>query len=70
DRDELRRGLAREGIFAPIHWELPGAVTVREHPREHAIAASIVSLPCDQRYDAADMERVAASVRARTVTVT
>lgn len=58
DRDEGVRRLARHGLFCARHWaELPC-------PRDSfgdawALAARTLSIPCDQRYDEADMDRAA-----------
>ena len=58
----LRRYLASHHVYAPHHWNnLPSDPL--EYPREHQLAARLVTLPCDQRYDLADMRKVAALVR-------
>jgi len=49
NRDELRRILAKNGIFAPVHW-LDSA--------DETKAKSLLSLPIDQRYTADDMKRI------------
>ncbi len=49
NRDELRKSLAQNGIFAPVHW-LDSA--------DEAKAKSLLSLPIDQRYNADDMKRI------------
>jgi dTDP-4-amino-4,6-dideoxygalactose transaminase len=60
------RALAAEGCFCPRHWAyLPSPQT--DFPAAHFLAAHLVSLPCDQRYVAADMERLAAAVRRHAV---
>jgi hypothetical protein len=48
-RDELRKILAKNGIFAPVHWL---------DSLDDELANTLLSLPIDQRYQAADMERV------------
>lgn len=49
NRDEFRKTLAENGIFAPIHW-LDSA--------DETKAKSLLSLPIDQRYNADDMKRI------------
>ena len=59
----VRRAMAKEKIFVPTYW---GNV-LRDCPQdsiEYDFAANILPLPCDQRYDEEDMERVAAVLRA------
>ncbi|MFT3733883.1 MAG: DegT/DnrJ/EryC1/StrS family aminotransferase [Rhodocyclaceae bacterium] len=54
--------LHAEGIFAAVHWRnLPSPAA--DFAAEHRLAASLISLPCDHRYDADDMHRVACRVR-------
>jgi dTDP-4-amino-4,6-dideoxygalactose transaminase len=60
-RDAVVAGLAARGIFAARHWRrLPSPAG--EFASEHCLAAELVTLPCDQRYDPVDMERVASTV--------
>lgn len=62
DGDTYRRKLAEQHIYVPTYWknvidgEPEGSV-------EHDLAANVLALPCDHRYGAADMERVASAVR-------
>ena len=59
--DAVRR-LAGEGLFCARHWaDLPSPAA--EFPAAHALAGQLVSLPCDHRYGAADMDRLAAAAR-------
>lgn len=56
--------LAEERIWAPRHWaDLPS--DAQAFPDAHALSRQLVSLPCDQRYGAADMARVTEVVRRR-----
>ena len=59
----VRKALAAEKIFVPTYWsnvmaDMPGDSV------EYDMAANILALPCDQRYGASDMERIAKSVLA------
>jgi hypothetical protein len=51
NRDAVRKSLFAQGIFPPIHWADSGH------------AKDLLSLPIDQRYDARDMQKIAASLR-------
>lgn len=49
----LQGALAERGIYCPIHWERSQLVATSAWPDQ------LLSIPVDQRYDAADMMRVA-----------
>ena len=58
---ELRKALASQKIYVPTYW---GNV-LEEMPKnsvEYDMAANILALPCDHRYDTEDMEAVANAV--------
>jgi hypothetical protein len=61
-RDEVRPALFAQEIYPPVHWPLAGVVPER-FADSHRLAAEIMTLPCDQRYGPAEMERVATLVR-------
>lgn len=62
ERDALRRHLAQDNVFCPVHWDLPHVE--RDHfVAEHALSASILTLPIDQRYDAGDMATIFHSLK-------
>ncbi len=60
-REALLRGLHAERIFAAVHWPMIAAATA-DFPREAQWTLELVTLPCDHRYGAADMDRIAARV--------
>ncbi|WP_019646420.1 DegT/DnrJ/EryC1/StrS family aminotransferase [Novispirillum itersonii] len=61
-RDRVLRHLHADKIFAAVHWtSLP--VASAEFPEAHLLSQSLISLPCDQRYDADQMRSVATSLR-------
>jgi dTDP-4-amino-4,6-dideoxygalactose transaminase len=56
-RNQMRSDLIAKGIFPALHWiDLPSppAFTVA-----HTLASELLTLPCDQRYQPSDMERLA-----------
>jgi dTDP-4-amino-4,6-dideoxygalactose transaminase len=60
-RDALRQVLCDKEIYPPVHWLLKDVVPGR-FAASHQLAAEILTLPCDQRYDTDDMERVRRAV--------
>jgi hypothetical protein len=56
-RDRIRAALFMHNIYPPIHWEIDGVVP-SEFPESHQLSSRIMTLPCDGRYDLADMERM------------
>ncbi|MDF1586578.1 aspartate aminotransferase family protein [Marinimicrococcus flavescens] len=56
------RALAGKGMFCPRHWaSLPSPAAAC--PDAHRLAATLLTLPCDQRYDEEAMTRLAFEVR-------
>lgn len=64
-RDALRQALFAEEIFPPVHWPLDARVDPA-FEASHRLAREILTLPCDQRYEPGDMERMAAVVLRET----
>lgn len=58
ERDRLREALFKADIYPPVHWKLDGVVP-RQFEQSHRLSAQIMTLPCDQRYNFNDMERMA-----------
>jgi dTDP-4-amino-4,6-dideoxygalactose transaminase len=63
DRDGLRAALAARRVFCPVHWPAPADVDLQANPGAADLDAHVLTIPCDQRYDERDMERVVAEVR-------
>jgi hypothetical protein len=57
-RDAVRAELVRRRIFCPVHWPLPPEIDQERFPEEHRLASEMLGLPLDQRYGAADMQRL------------
>jgi len=62
NRDPVRQTLFDHGIYPPVHWPIQDIVPGKFRD-SHRLAAEIMTLPCDQRYDSSDMERMARLVR-------
>lgn len=61
DGPGIRKKLAAEKIFVPTYWsDLISSAPTGSVERRYA--SDILALPCDQRYDAEDMRRVAQTV--------
>ena len=66
ERDRIRQALFAEKIYPQVHWPIAGFVpSVFED--SHRLAAEIMTLPCDQRYNRSDMERVVSQLRLSSV---
>ena len=61
-RDRVRQALIEERIYPPTHWPLDGVIP-ETFAASHALAAHILTLPCDQRYARDDMERMVSAVK-------
>ena len=54
---ELRKELIANKVYVPLLW--PNVLTdADEESLEFSLASDILPLPCDQRYDQSDMERI------------
>lgn len=62
NRDKLQQQLAKKKIYCPVIWPIPkeakNICAVAEYTAENMLA-----LPCDQRYDAKDMEYIANTLK-------
>lgn len=58
ERDKVIQGLFRHEIFPAVHWPIEDIVPP-DYQGSHRLASEIMTLPCDQRYDDAEMERIA-----------
>ena len=58
NRDELRRKLIENEIYCPVHWPIPKQVNGHLNITTKNIYDSILSIPCDQRYQIGDMRRI------------
>jgi len=61
-RDSLRRYLISKEIYCPIHW--PISDLHRLGTKERELYDRSLSIVCDQRYDTADMMRLAETIKA------
>lgn len=59
-RAELHQTLIDNQIYCPIHWPAPIHLTPEAKASSSLIYDTIMSIPCDQRYGIADMQRIVA----------
>jgi len=64
-RDAIRQFLFERHIYPPVHWPLKTNVCIvsDSFKASHRLANEIMTLPCDQRYDGGEMERMSAALR-------
>lgn len=62
NRDRIRQILFEHDIYPAVHWPIQEIVPGR-FKDSHQLAAEIMTLPCDQRYDSSDIEQMANLVR-------
>lgn len=60
-RDELKRYLISKGIYCPVHWSISNFHKLDDRTRY--LYENELSLVCDQRYDAIDMERIVNTIK-------
>ena len=58
NRNQIRKFLIDEEIYCPVHWPIPKQINIDEYRNSYKIYNSVLSIPCDQRYDLKDMERI------------
>jgi len=58
ERDVIREFLFTQEIYPPIHWNINGQVPDK-FKKSHKLSKEIMTIPCDQRYDTATMDRIA-----------
>lgn len=58
DRDRLKARLIENQIYCPIHWPIPEQIKNNISSGMMKLYDSILSIPCDQRYNFSDMERI------------
>jgi dTDP-4-amino-4,6-dideoxygalactose transaminase len=57
-RDALRRRLHEARVYCPVHWPLPPGVNRSRFPESARLAAQMIGIPLDQRYDASAMKEL------------
>lgn len=57
-RDRVREALFAAQIYPPIHWPVADIVP-EQFAESHQLNREMMTLPCDQRYDSSDMDRMA-----------
>ena len=63
DRDKIKEKLAKNRIFAPVHWPLPNEINKSDFPDSVHLSNSILTLPIDQRYGLDEMNYIAETIK-------
>lgn len=63
DRDEFRRYLMQHNIYCAVHWPFDGTQP-ENRPLAQYMAAHMISLPIDQRYDAEQIDYLIQTIQA------
>jgi len=61
NRDQVRLDLFKKNIYPPIHWDI-NEIVPDTFLESHRLSQSIMTLPCDQRYNEDDMRFIADSL--------
>jgi dTDP-4-amino-4,6-dideoxygalactose transaminase len=62
-RSEVRQKLINERIYCPIHWPIPPQIEIDSFRNTERLYNTVLSIPCDQRYGTAEMERIVTVLR-------
>ena len=63
NRSSIRSKLAEQDIYCPIHWPLPPQIDINVLGNTVSIYNNVLSIPCDQRYEIKDMNRIIAVLK-------
>jgi len=62
EREEFRNYLINESIYCPVHWSIPQQIDISNYALSEIIYNNILSIPCDQRYNIKDMDRIVRAI--------
>jgi selenocysteine lyase/cysteine desulfurase len=62
-RDNFRKYLISKDIYCPIHWPKPGDAYSNISSENSKMYETIISIPCDQRYENNDMQRIIEEIK-------
>ena len=62
-RDEFQKILIENKIYSPVHWPRTNQVDYSVFSGSNSILEDIISIPIDQRYSLAEMDRIAYIIR-------
>ncbi len=62
-RAALQKHMAERNMYLPIIWPMPPQVFGKCSSSVEFIYSHIIAIPCDQRYEISDMERIAMSIK-------
>lgn len=62
-RTALQKHMAEQNIYLPVIWPMPPQVIGKCSSSVEFIYSHILAVPCDQRYEISDMERISLSIK-------
>lgn len=62
NRDKLRQSLIEKEIYCPVHWPIPKQLNGCLNGATKNVYDSILSIPCDQRYQIEDLRRITSEI--------
>jgi len=63
NRDQIKQKLIEQKIYCPIHWPVSEQIKLDDLKVTAKIYGTVLSIPCDQRYEVQDMERIVSVLR-------
>ncbi len=63
NRKEIQQKLIEQKIYCPIHWPVSEYIDIEKYKNAAKIYDTVLSIPCDQRYNTEDMEKIIAVMR-------
>jgi dTDP-4-amino-4,6-dideoxygalactose transaminase len=69
NRKVLLASLYAKSVFPPVHWDL-SRIVPNEYTASHILSRSILTLPCDQRFDEGQMRMIADCVMEQALPAT
>jgi len=65
NRNKIQELFFEKGVFPPIHWKIEGSVP-SQFTESHVLSQQILTIPCDQRYNLDDMNRIVEIIKKST----
>ncbi|MEA4894597.1 MAG: sugar transferase [Oscillospiraceae bacterium] len=63
NRTQLQKHMAERNIYLPVIWPMPPQVLGKCSGSVEYIYSKVLAIPCDQRYEISDMERISLAIK-------